>query len=340
MLIRVVKKGNRDMCAVSGLPANTEEWKRFDRIFEENVLELGFDEQKNEIYLVYMMTDAIESILVLEHAVMTGDFDRQYEGECSGSITTLEDGNYMLAVRQGQDNAFTVRFQAIHCEETLYDYHKIGHFWMKDYEILRHLTYQIGLIYEKAVFMGESYCNRKERALLPLYDLAPLRKYICVYWEENESFSSTTEAVDTAIHNASVIRDKSLVHLFKKYRLFVDKDRQNSIVCGYYERKIMKALAQAKHWKFIKQLFVLIQDAAKDYEQPFFGSQKEQWIEKSRKVLQEKYPERWILEEHSFCIGEPFSYRFHVCRLQKKRGKIVLDRIEYKIDQDGMLRQI
>ena len=259
------------MCAVSGLPANTEEWKRFDRIFEENVLELGFDEQKNEIYLVYMMTDAIESILVLEQAVMTGEFDRQYEGECSGSITTLEDGNYMLAVRQGKDNAFTVRFQAIHCEETLYDYHKIGHFWMKDYEILRHLTYQIGLIYEKAVFMGESYCNRKERALLPLYDLAPLRKYFCVYWEENESFSSTTEAVDTAIHNASVIRDKSLVHLFKKYRLFVDKDRQNSIVCGYYERKIMKALAQAKHWKFIKQLFVLIQDAAKDYEQPSFG---------------------------------------------------------------------
>lgn len=328
------------MCAVSGLPANTEEWKRFDRIFEENVLELGFDEQKKEIYLVYMMTDAIESILVLEQAVMTGEFDRQYEGECSGSITTLEDGNYMLAVRQGQDNAFTVRFQAIHCEETLYDYHKIGHFWMKDYEILRHLTYQIGLIYEKAVFMGESYCNRKERALLPLYDLAPLRKYFCVYWEENESFSSTTEAVDTAIHNASVIRDKSLVHLFKKYRLFVDKDRQNSIVCGYYERKIMKALAQAKHWKFIKQLFVLIQDAAKDYEQPSFGSQKEQWIEKSRKVLQKKYPERWILEEHSFCIGEPFSYHFHVCRLQKKRGKIVLDRIEYKIDQDGMLRQI
>ena len=46
------------------LPANTEEWKRFDRIFEENVLELGFDEQKNEIYLVYMMTDAIESILL------------------------------------------------------------------------------------------------------------------------------------------------------------------------------------------------------------------------------------------------------------------------------------
>ena len=31
MLIRVVKKGNRDMCAVSGLPASTEEWKRFDR---------------------------------------------------------------------------------------------------------------------------------------------------------------------------------------------------------------------------------------------------------------------------------------------------------------------
>ena len=73
MLIRVVKKGNRDMCAVSGLPASTEEWKRFDRIFEENVLELGFDEQKNEIYLVYMMTDAIESILVLEQAVMTGE---------------------------------------------------------------------------------------------------------------------------------------------------------------------------------------------------------------------------------------------------------------------------
>lgn len=328
------------MCAVSGLPANTEEWERFDRIFEENVLELGFDEQKNEIYLVYMMTDAIESILVLEQAVMTGEFDRQYEGECTGSITTLEDGNYMLVVRQGQDNAFTVRFRAIRCEETLYDYHMIGHFWMEDYEILRHLTYQIGLIYEKAAYMGESYCNQKEQALLPLYDLAPLRKYICVYWEENESFSSTTKAIDTAIQIASAIQDTSLVHLFKQYRRFVDKDRQYRICCGYYERKIMKAFAKAKHWKFAKQIFLLIQDAAKDYEQPSFGSQKDQWIKKSRKALQEKYPDQWILEEHSFCIGESFSYRFHICQLKKRHGKIVLDRIEYKIDQDGMLRQI
>lgn len=54
--------------------------------------------------------------------------------------------------------------------------------------------------WEKVIVIGKNglYCH--------LYDLAPLRKYFCVYWEENESFSSTTEAVDTAIHNASVIQ--------------------------------------------------------------------------------------------------------------------------------------
>lgn len=328
------------MCAVSGLPANTKEWQRLNRIFEENVLELGFDEKKNEIYLVYMMTDAIESILVLEDAVMTGEFDRQYEGECNGSITTLKDGSFMLAVRQGPDNAFTVRFRDIRCDETLYDYHLIGHFWMDDYEILRHLTYQIGLIYEKYTFMGEEYCNRKEQALLPLYDLTPLRRYICVYWEENETFSSTTEAVDMAIGLAASIRDFSLVHLFKKYKRFVDENRQTQPLCGYYEKRIMKAFTKAKHYEFIKLLLQMLQDASKEYRKASFGSCKDLWIEKGRDVLQHKYPAHWILEEHSFCIGEPFSYHFHVCRIHKKFGKIVLTRIEYQIDSDGTLRQI
>lgn len=328
------------MCVVSGLPAKTKEWQRLNRIFEENVLELGFDEKKNEIYLVYMMTDAIESILVLEGAVMTGEFDRQYEGECSGSITILKDTSYMLAVRQGQENAFTIRFWGIRCDETVYDYHSIGHFWMDDYEVLRHLTYQIGLIYEKYTFMGEEYCNRKEQALLPLYDLAPLRRYICVYWEENETFSSTTEAVDTAIQLADSIQDVSLVHLFKKYKSFVDKDRQQRLICGYYEKRISKAFAKAKHCNFVQLLLKKLSDASREYQKASFGSQRDFWIEKGRKALQHKYPAHWILEEHSFCIGEPFSYHFHVCRIHKKRGKMVLDRIEYQLDPDGMLRKI
>ena len=61
---------------------------------------------------------------------------------------------------------------------------------------------------------------------------------------------------------------------------------------------------------------------------------------KKQESVAGKIPGTMDLRRAFFCIGEPFSYRFHVCRLQKKRGKIVLDRIEYKIDQDGMLRQI
>ena len=41
---------------------------------------------KNEIRLVYLMNDAVESFLVFEHAVLTGTYQADYEGELEASL--------------------------------------------------------------------------------------------------------------------------------------------------------------------------------------------------------------------------------------------------------------
>lgn len=130
---------------------------------------------KNEIRLVYLMNDAVESFLVFEHAVLTGTYQADYEGELEASLECQDDPEkpYLLIVRQG-DSVVTLFFKNLRLECHLYDYGKIGHFWVSGYEYLRQLEYRIAILRDKCEYLGEEFCTEEERKLASLAHFPPL----------------------------------------------------------------------------------------------------------------------------------------------------------------------
>lgn len=325
------------MQVLTEINESTKEWKRLDKIFEENVFELFEGPNSGEMYCIYMMTDAIESIVVFEDAVITGKFEADNKNLVTASITVLDDG-YMLAVRQGNDNAFTVRFRSLRCVENLYQYADIGHFWMKENEILRGINYQIGLMFEKYAFMGKDYCTAKEKALLPLYEFAPLRRFVCVYWEEDEKFVSTVPGVEAMLAFAQEAKDEKMTKLLGKYRTLIQKDVKDSTISSIrracIEKRLSAMLTKVTDKTVIDLICSKIKTASKEYEIPSFGKEKDKLVYKCRTILQKHFPNRQILEERSFCIGESFKYAFHVVDYETKRGRMVLQKMSYVIEGD------
>ena len=62
---------------------------RLEELLEQDQFELIFPEYKHkhefpkqqDISLVYLMNDAVESFLVFHNATMTGEYQKEYEGE-------------------------------------------------------------------------------------------------------------------------------------------------------------------------------------------------------------------------------------------------------------------
>lgn len=119
--------------------------------------------QDKKLRLIYLMNDCVESFLVLENARMTGSYKSGYEGSLEASVERQGE-DYVLVVHQG-DTLFTVFFDDVLFEYQLYDYGNIGHFWMKKYENLRVMEYQIAILRDKYDYLGEEFCNEQEREL-------------------------------------------------------------------------------------------------------------------------------------------------------------------------------
>lgn len=116
---------------------------RLEELLEQDQFELIFPEDKHkntfqkqqDISLVYLMNDAVESFLVFHNATMTGEYQKEYEGEILAVLDKKEE-QYVLVVHQG-DSVVTLFFDTLLQKNNLYNYGDVGHFWVKGYEYLR-----------------------------------------------------------------------------------------------------------------------------------------------------------------------------------------------------------
>ena len=142
-----------------------DNFEKLNLLLEQELCEFvdipdGFTGQteSGELRLIYLMNDAVESFLVLKNARMTGNYVRDYEGEFEGSVEKADrdlcEAEYILVIHQGQ-NVFTVFFEDILLETQLYNYGELGHFWVKGYENLRVMEYQIAILRDKYEYLGE-----------------------------------------------------------------------------------------------------------------------------------------------------------------------------------------
>ena len=118
---------------------------------------------------MYLMNDAVESFLVFGNARMTGVYKPDYEGEILADLSR-QGREYILVVHQ-DDSVVTLFFETLSLEKHLYDYSRIGHFWVEGYEYLRQLEYRLAILRDKYDYIGGDSCNALEEKLSALVEL-------------------------------------------------------------------------------------------------------------------------------------------------------------------------
>ena len=174
--------------------------KRLEEVFEHQVFELcgPFKTETGSDYCVpYMMNDALEDYLILKNCRMVGEYVHGIKAEHTMQVAEHNNG-YVMAVRQGSENAFTLYFESIEESLEFYQYHKIGHFWVKGQEQWRQLVYIIGTIYDKCQYLGEEACNEMELELMNLIEFAPFRAWSPIHEPLDSMYPTTYEGIEIA----------------------------------------------------------------------------------------------------------------------------------------------
>lgn len=171
--------------------------------------------------IVYLMNDAVESFIVLKNARYTGTYIQDYAGELMWDLHTVSDG-YALRIQQGESHIMLFFDDCIQ-EVNLYNYGHIGHFWVKGYEYMRIIEYQVSIIKDKLDYLGPEYCNDTEKKLALLKYFPPLNyvswpsapeKYIVPM---DNPYEVSYEAVEYLKELAQRAEDTKMAEYLDKY---------------------------------------------------------------------------------------------------------------------------
>lgn len=298
----------------------SDPFEKLKLLLDQGEFELLEDEAEknkgNRYRLVYLMNDAVESFLVLENGRMTGEYQREYDGEIEAELREYEgteifrettEGRkkkYVLTVHQGE-SVCTLLFTGLKEEVSLYNYGEIGHFWVKGYEYLRQLEYTFAILRDKREYLGDRYCNRREQKLAALADFPPLN-YTCYpaiskeyLVERDDAWRPTGQALAVMEELLKEVGDKKLLRLVRLYAMFPVK-----ILARY----IAMQLHRTKHRKVVQLLQQQVRQAAKYYPERKFSGKEEKKFREQRKRAQDCARE-W--EEKGYLVDifreEPFT---------------------------------
>ena len=264
-------------------------------LLEQEQFELIFPEKNGQnIRLVYLMNDAVESFLVFHNARMTGEYRADYKGKISASMS-FEDSEYILVVRQGE-SVVTIFFEDLLTDVHLYDYGEIGHFWVKEYEYLRQLEYRLAIMRDKYDYLGEEYCTSEEQRIEP--------------WVPTE------EAIAVMEELAVEADDKGLQKILKIYRKHPNP---------HIAKKIAAMLHRNAHAEVVDLLNERLKKAVSGYRKRSYGEEMDAQclklllkVKNRQQKLQKEGKESVVLREEPFEIAkDSIGYQIHLMIWEK-----------------------
>lgn len=302
-------------------------WKLAE-ILELQALEICHAREEKDILIPYMMNDAVENYLILKNCTMTGEYHAEspvlYPARLAQESLKSEQGKceYLLSVRQEEENAFLLRFSSIEEKMTCYQYHRIGHFWVKGQEQWRQLVYIVGTIHDKYEYIGENICNDAEKELMPLIEFPPFRDWSPIHESLDGKYPFTYEGIDAMEQFAKESGDKSYVRLIQIYRKFP---------CKMLRRILRYRLTFPKSEALYRKIREKVEEASDAYEEREYGDELQKVIFRKRmevdrilkgKGYQGKYPDYRkditqivVTEEHPF-TKEEFEYDDYTFRMR------------------------
>ena len=311
---------------------SNEVLEKLAQLLEQDQFELIFTEQ--DIRLVYLMNDAVESFLVFQNVRMTGEYKDDYEGELDATLEK-QGQKFVLIVHQG-DTVVTLFFENLIQENHFYEYGTIAHFWVKKYEYLRQLEYRLAILRDKYDYLGEKSCNEKEKQLAQLVDFPPLNyccypavpaKYIVPRenpWEPSEDALMVMEELAERAGDRFL---KIVLKLYRKYPI------------PFLAKRIGNMLHRNRHSKVVDLIDREIQEASKKYPCRYFGRDIElkvhqtmNAVKERQNQLKEKGHQSVILREEPFTIAQD-SIAYKIYLMIWKQGilnrKVVIE--EYPV---------
>lgn len=311
---------------------SNEVLEKLAQLLEQDQFELIFTEQ--DIRLVYLMNDAVESFLVFQNVRMTGEYKDDYEGELDATLEK-QGQKFVLIVHQG-DTVVTLFFENLIQENHFYEYGTIAHFWVKKYEYLRQLEYRLAILRDKYDYLGEKSCNEKEKQLAQLVDFPPLNyccypavpaKYIVPRenpWEPSEDALMVMEELAERAGDRFL---KVVLKLYRKYPI------------PFLAKRIGNMLHRNRHSKVVDLIDREIQEASKKYPCRHFGRDIElkvhqtmNAVKERQNQLKEKGQQSVILREEPFTTAQD-SIAYKIYLMIWKQGilnrKVVIE--EYPV---------
>ncbi len=145
-------------------------WNKLYELVEQNQFEIILDNNKDiassDLRVVYLMNDAVESFLVFKNASLTGEYIDKFDGNIW--IDVDREAERKVVILHQETNVVSIFFDDLDFEVHLYDYSKVGHFWVDGYEYLRQLEFKISILSDKYEYIGKDACSEIERKLAEL----------------------------------------------------------------------------------------------------------------------------------------------------------------------------
>ena len=286
-------------------------------------------DKSEDIRLVYLMNDAVESFLVFKEAKMTGKYLKDYEGMLDATLSKEKD-TYILTVWQ-DDQAVTLFFKDLEVEVHLYEYGGIAHFWVPEYEYLRLLEYQIAILRDKYDYLGENYCTDIEKKLAHLADFPPLN-YTCYpavpekyLVPRGDGWKPTKAAIDVMMELAEAVNDRSMVNALKFYRICHSR---------WMTKRIAEMMRRIKHQRLVVLIAEKMQEGTGNYPKRIldekmeneFKHRLEKAVKRQKKLIADGI-RALVYREEPFTTAKD-SLDFHVyLMIDEKCGKTGMYRL-------------
>lgn len=216
-------------------------YKDIEDLTDANALELVYNDKEKLMSIPYMMNDGVECYILLYDCNVMGEWIDGYKGLVSHSLSE-NNGRKCLILRQGDKNTISIWFSDAKKFVDLYQYHRIGHFWIKGQEGWRRLVYIIGIMLEKKRHVGEEYCTKEENKLAQLIEFEPFRYWTPINPSMDEYCLGTDEGIKCFKEIVAKIDDKSLGRMVKWY----EKDYYADRLTEYKIKKAAKKLAKSE----------------------------------------------------------------------------------------------
>lgn len=307
-------------------------YEKLAEIFQQQVFELHVrtpDGKQLDCYIPYMMNDAVECYLILRDCQITGEYLEEESMHVRAQLACRGDLQALI-LKQAGGTVCTIWFKNIEEKFQCYQYHRIGHFWVKGQEQWRQLVYMAGTIYEKYEYLGKRACTKGEREVMKLVECAPFCYWSPIGESLEGRYPATEDGIDCMQKFAKEAGDRSYSRMLGLYRKFRWK---------WLEKRLAEALTNPKRQALYELIYEKIKSASRRYPKRNYGECFNETCQRERKKAHHRlkqagftgaYPEYerdnvrvTVTEEHPFTIMEAddfgFRLQYMVSRGRKKQ---------------------